>query len=293
MTLLPALAAVVAPVFLIAFGGYLWSRTRQPFDHDLVTRLVTWAGAPAMVFSNLANTQQSLDTVARIGVATAGCLLAPGIIGAIGLKLARMPLKVYLPSLIFPNIGNAGLPVCMFAFGQDGMALAMVFFTVTSVAQFTIGPALAAGSFRPGELLKVPLVHAVLISLLVLATGVTVPRWLSNTVSLLAGLTIPLMLLSLGVALSEMKAANTGRAIVFSVLRIGLGLASGWGVAVALGLEGAARGVVVIESSMPAAVFNYLFARMHGNSPDEVAGLILVSTLLSVLTLPLILATVM
>ncbi len=293
MTLLPALAAVVAPVFLIAFGGYLWARSRQPFDHDLVTRLVTWIGAPAMVFANLANTQQPPGSIALIGAATVACLLAPGIIGAIGLKLARMPLRVYLPSLIFPNIGNAGLPVCMFAFGQEGMALAMVFFTVTTVAQFTIGPALAAGSFAPQNLLKVPLVHAVLISLLVLASGLTVPRWLSNTATLLAGLTIPLMLLSLGVALSEMKAANTARAIVFSVLRIGLGFACGWAVALALGLEGAARGVVVIESSMPAAVFNYLFARMHGNSPDEVAGLVLVSTLLSVLTLPLVLATVM
>jgi malate permease and related proteins len=293
MNLLATLAPVVAPVFLIALGGYLWVRAGQPFDHALVTKLIAFIGAPALIFSTLANMTLPFDAAARMAAATLVCLLATAAIAAVVLRLAGMPMRVYLPSLTFPNIGNAGLPVCLFAFGQHGMTLAMVFFAVASIGQFTLGPAIAAGQFDLKRLLKVPLLHAVAAAMIVLALGWKIPLWASNTLNLLSGLTIPLMLLSLGVALAELKAANLGRAAAMSAVRLGLGAACGFATALAFGLDGADRGVIVIESSMPAAVFNYLFARMYNNRPDEVAGVILVSTLMSAVTLPLILAAVM
>ncbi len=293
MNVLPALAPILAPVFLTAAGGYVWTRAGQPFDHAFVTRLITSIGAPALVFSTLANTALPFDTGARMAMAAAVCLLAMAAVAALVLRLAGMPMKVYLPSLTFPNIGNAGLPVCLFAFGQQGMAMAMVFFAVTSASQFTLGPAIAAGELDLRALLRVPLLYAVAAAVAVLALGWKLPLWLSNTLTLVSGLTIPLMLLSLGAALAELRAPNMMRATALSALRLGLGAACGWAVAAAFGLEGAARGVVVIESSMPAAVFNYLFARMYDNRPDEVAGVILVSTLMSAFTLPLVLMAVM
>ena len=112
------------------------------------------------------------------------------------------------------------------------------------------------------KLLRVPILYAVAAAMAVLALGWTVPLWLSNTLNLVSGITIPLMLMSLGVALAELRAANLKRAAALSALRLGLGAAMGFAVAAAFGLDGAARGVVVIESSMPAAVFNYLL-RAH------------------------------
>ena len=293
MNLLSTLAPIVAPVFLIALGGYVWARAGEPFDHALITRLITIIGAPALIFSTLASMKLPFGTAARMAGATTVCLLATAAVAALVLRAAKMPMKVYLPSLTFPNIGNAGLPVCLFAFGQEGMALAMVFFTVTSIGQFTLGPAIAAGDMDLKKLLRVPILYAVAAAMAVLALGWTVPLWLSNTLNLVSGITIPLMLMSLGVALAELRAANLKRAAALSALRLGLGAAMGFAVAAAFGLDGAARGVVVIESSMPAAVFNYLYARMYDNRPDEVAGVILVSTLMSAVTIPLVLAAVM
>jgi malate permease and related proteins len=293
MNLIATLAPVVAPVFLIAAGGYAWARAGQPFDHALVTRLIAAIGAPALVFATMANMALPLGAAAQMASATAICLLATAAAAAAILRLSNMPMRVYLPSLTFPNIGNAGLPVCLFAFGQEGMTLAMVFFAVTSVGQFSLGPAIAAGKLDLGKLLRVPLLHAVAAAVAVKAIGWTVPLWAMNTLNLLSGLTIPLMLLSLGVALGELKAANLSRAVAMSALRLALGAALGFATAAAFGLDGAARGVVVIESAMPAAVFNYLFARMYDNRPDEVAGVILVSTVMSAVTLPVILTWVM
>jgi predicted permease len=101
------------------------------------------------------------------------------------------------------------------------------------------------------------------------------------------------MLLGLGAALAEFRAQNKARQFALSAARIALGLAGGALVAWLFGMEGTERGVLIVQSAMPVAVFNYLFARMYGANPDEVAGLVLISTLLSYLTLPLVVAFAM
>lgn len=244
------------------------------------------------MFSTFTRTTLPSDEIALTALATVTCLGLSAAVAWVGLRRAGLPVKVYLPSLVFPNIGNLGLPVCLFAFGEQGLALAMVFFAITTIGQFTLGPAIASGRFQPAALLRVPFIYAVLVSLVIRIFDVEVPLWLANTASLAGGLTVPLMLMALGVALADLRAASVGRAFILSIARLGLGLAGGWAVAALLGLEGVLRGVVIIENAMPVAVFNYLFARMYDNQPEEVAGMVLVSTVLAYLGLPLLVAMV-
>ena len=293
MTLISSLAAVIAPVILVTLVGYGWGRMRESFDHVLVTRLVTLVASPALVFSTLATMTVPEAELASMAEACLVCLILFAAIGIAVLTALRLPIRVYLPSLMFPNIGNMGLPVCLFAFGQTGLALAMIYFAVTAIGQFTLGPAIAAGRLQFRALLRVPFLYAVAVSLLINGLGLSIPKWLDNTTTLVAGMAIPLMLLSLGVALADLRAANIRRAVGMSVLRLGMGFAGGWAVAALFGFEGAARGVLVIQSSMPVAVFNFLFARLYDNSPEEVAGMVMVSTLLCYALLPLVVAMVM
>jgi predicted permease len=292
MELLSGLGAVVAPVFLISLAGWAWARSGRAFDQKFVTDLITIVGSPCLVFSALTKMSFSGPEVARMAAATVTCLGLFAVVGLVLLTSARMSLRVYLPSLVFPNIGNLGLPVCLFAFGPEGLALAMIYFTLTAIGQFTLGPAMAAGRFDLGALLRLPFLYAVAAALAVRAAGVEVPKWIVNTSDLVAGLVIPLMLLALGVALAQLKVRSLARSTAMSVARLAMGLAGGWAVAELYGLEGAFRGVVIIESAMPVAVFNYLFARIYDNQPEEVAGMVLVSTVLSYLTLPLLVAAV-
>jgi len=112
------------------------------------------------------------------------------------------------------------------------------------------------------------------------------PEWITRTTELVGGMMIPLMLLSLGVSLARLQVRSLPRATALGALRLGMGLAVGLGLATALGLEGAARGVLIIQSAMPVAVFNYLFASLNQRRPDEVAGTIVTSTALSFATMP-------
>lgn len=292
MGVISALFSVVAPVMVITLLGYLWGRKKYDFDHGLITRLVTLVGAPAMVFSTFTSISLPTDQMTRMSEAALSCLVLFAIIGFSVLKLCRLPIKVYLPSLMFPNIGNMGLPVCLLAFGQSGFALAMIYFALGTILQFTAGPAIAAGQTHWSAPLRVPFIYAVVAALVVSFFHIGVPAWVASTTNLLGGMTIPLMLLSLGVALAQLRATNMGRALAFSVMRLTMGALVGWGVATVMGMDGIERGVVVIESAMPVAIFNFLFARLYDNRPDEVAGMVLMSTVLSYVTLPIMVALV-
>jgi predicted permease len=114
-----------------------------------------------------------------------------------------------------------------------------------------------------------------------------------RAVHILAGITVPLMLLSLGYSLARLKITSLRRGVVLSLARIVGGFAIGWLVCGVLGLDGLARGVVVVQSSMPSAVYNYMFAERYGTNAEEVAGLVVLSTLMSLVLLPLFLTTVM
>jgi hypothetical protein len=126
-------------------------------------------------------------------------------------------------------------------------------------------------------------------SLLVLATGVTLPPWLLKTAGMLGDFTIPLMLLTLGVSLAKLRVMDMKRALALSFLRLAIGFTAGLAVAWLLNLPWPARGVLILQSSMPVAVFNYLLAQRYNHFSTETAGVVVVSTVLALGTLPLLL----
>jgi len=287
------LAAIIAPIFICAGIGFAWARLRRPFESDFVTALVTTVGAPFLVFSSLTRLPLAVATVAEMIGATLLAFTGFTLLGIGVLRAARLPLRSYLPALMFPNAGNMGLPLCLFAFGEPGLALAVVFFAVSATLQFTAGVGIAAGSTDLRRLLRLPLIYAVIAALAVVATGVRVPGWLANTADMIGGLTIPLMLFALGVSLARLQIGSLGRSLALSLVRIVGGAGLGFGIGWALGLSDAARGVLAIQSAMPVAVFNYLFAQLYQREPAEVAGMIVLSTLISFATLPALLLLVL
>jgi malate permease and related proteins len=292
INLLSHLAAILAPVFLTTLVGFGWVKRGYSFDQGFATRVIGSLATPCLVFSTLTRMHVSGQDFLTMGAAAFSCLIVFFVLGIAGLKLCRLSTSVFLPALAFPNNGNMGLPLCLFAFGDKGVALATIYFTVICVFQFTLGPLLSSGRFNLSLLLKAPVVYATLAAVAVVVLHLPVPQWLLNTAGLMGQLCVPLMLLALGVALAQLKVASISRAVNVSLLRFGVGLASGVMVSMLFGFHGTERGVVILESAMPAAVFNYLFALLYDNKPEEVAGVIMVSTILSYVTLPFLIAMV-
>ena len=283
------LSAIIAPVLVCSAIGYGWARLGRPWDAQFATALVTNVGAPCLVGSTLTRLPLDLGSLAEIGFASLAAFASFAVIGIVVLKAARLSLRSFLPSIMFPNAGNMGLPLCLFAFGDAGLALAIIYFALSSVLNFTVGVALASGSFAPGRILRLPLIYVVVAGLALAAFHVRLPAWIGNSLQLLGGLTIPIMLMALGVSLAQLKVANLKRSFGLALLRVAGGAAVGVALAWAFGLSDRARGVLIIQSGMPVAVFNYLFSAVYNRAPGEVAGMVLLSTLISFASLPLLL----
>ncbi len=291
--MLQQIFAIIAPVFIVAAVGFFWKRNNMPFDTAMITDLVTYVGAPCLLFSSLLVNGPDLTAIGQIVGATVLVALIVAVAALVLLKLLRLPTAAYLPPMFIPNVGNMGLPLCLFAFGEPGLALAVAYYATSSVIQFTFGVSIASGRLSANIIARNPVVWAIAAALALLYADIQLPKWISNTTELLAGFTIPLMLLSLGASLGHLKVRTFGRSAGLAVFRLIAGFVVGVGVAEVLDLDGALKGVVIIQSAMPTAVFTYLFSMKAGQRPEEVGGIVVISTVLSFLTLPLLLAYVL
>lgn len=287
--MLANIATVIAPIFICAGIGFLWGKLGRPFNTEMVTEIGLNIGIPCLIFSTL--TRLNVSSVAF--AETAGAYIAATVlflaIGATVLRLAKLPLATFLPGQAFCNNGNMGLPLCLFAFGEAGLAFAISIFVISSVGSFTVGLGIYSGRASWRSLLANPIIIGVAIALVFMIGELKPPQFIANTVQILGAVAIPLMLVSLGVAIARLKIGGFKRAVGLACLRLAMGFSVGAAIATAIGLTGAARGVLMLQAAMPIAVNNYLLAQRYGRAPEEVAGTVVVSTAVSFATLPLLL----
>ena len=176
------------------------------------------------------------------------------------------------------NSGNFGLSFNQFAFGQEGLAQAGIFFVSMSIATYSVGIFIASmGKASPRQalvnLLKVPAIYAVLLAVVFLRTGWQLPLPFQRTTQLLGDAAIPAMLVLLGMQLSAIRwdgqirpllLANSLRLLISPLVALGLVLV--------LGLAGIARQVGVLEASMPSAVLTIVLATEYDVEPAFVAA---------------------
>ena len=279
-------AAVLLPVFSIAALGYVWRRTGAAFDLQFVTRLIMNVAGPCLVLESLSRLALPIaEFFAMVGAAVA-IMIATALVAIALLKVLRLPIRSYLPALTIGNVGNLGLPLCLFAFGEQGLALGVALYVTNSVGQFTLVPLLQARASFARTLLATPVIYAAIGGLAIKLLGLGIPDWLDETLRLLGGLMIPLMLLALGHTVGGLRAHNLKRALGLGSARLAIAFGVAVLVSTALGVTGVAQGVLVLQGSMPAAVFSYLFAARYDRDADDVAGIVLVSTLLAAVALP-------
>lgn len=293
MSIILTVFEVVAPVFILAAIGFGWVKAGFEYKIDFVTRLAMTFSLPCLIFTALMNTEIDptllgatvwASVIAYIGVTAVMLLLV---------HVFRLNQQTFWAPLIFGNTGNLGLPLALFAFGAEGLGYAVIIFAVMGIYSFTIGIWMVAGSGNFTRALKEPLVGATVLGAIFLAMDWETPLWLTNALDLIGQMAIPLMLLTLGVALARLKPKAIWRGIVLSILKVAACAAIAIFAAGYMELPAVPTAVLVVQVSTPVAVTSYLLAQKYGAEAEEVAGLVVISTLLSVLYLPLILGFVM
>lgn len=296
--MLSELLAILAPIVISVGAGFIWGKTGTDFPSDFISRIVMNIGTPCLIISVMAKVEVQPDVMGQVALATAIIMTSMGLLGWALLRWMKLEVATYLPPLVFPNNGNMGLPLCLFAYGQTGLALALGSFMVMMVATFTVGLLIVTtsegGIFkRLQSITRQPVIYSMIIAVILLVTDTALPRWIGNTLDLLGGIAIPLMTIALGVSLATLKIHFWKRSLFFSLVRVGGGLLLGFIVCELMGLTGVSRNVVLLQSAMPIAVFNYLFALRYDRNPQEVAAMVLVSTLVAFVGLPFLLMAIL
>lgn len=294
--MLEVLVNVLFPVFAIVGVGYAIARL-VGVEASPLASLSYWILGPAFIFDVLAGADLAPEVVGKVVGSTvfsmaAVAVVAAGVVRLIGGSLSELAATVL--TTIYGNVGNFGLAICAFAFGESALPVAgIVMVTVNTVGIIT-GVGLA--TFRHGSFLRAavtavlsPLALAVIPALALNFSNATLPLWLDRPVSLLAAALIPVMLLTLGVQIAGMPRALPRRlaAIPVAIKLVVAPLAALAGVA-AVGLDGMAAQVVILQAAMPAAVFTSLIALKHELEADYVTSVVLTGTLVSALTLPVV-----
>ena len=280
---------VIFPVFFVIGIGYFLGKKNPKFDTNFITNFAGNIGTPAMIFYTVTTTGITLDVFISYFIYAIIMIAGFAVIGLILLFLLKKDLSMELPPLILPNTGNMGVPICLFAYGTQGLGVASAVASVIILFHFTLGVFLARKKFSIDILIKSPPVYAIIISVIFLYFKIKTPIFLENTTFLLTYATIFLVLMSLGIALTRFK-FSLKNSIIMSVCRVLLGPLIAYTIIYNFKLSGLAAGVLLIQSAMPSAILNYLVGSMYSPKKvvDSIASTIVISTLMSFATIPVV-----
>lgn len=285
------------PIMLIAAAGYVLGKALT-VDPRTIGRIVFYIFSPLLVFNLMVtselNFEQALTTVEYTSAFIA---IMGGIAFLLGklFKLERGPLLAVILTVAFGNTGNYGLPLVKFAFGDEALAVASIFYVTTTILFNTVGVVIASlghldlksailGVFR------LPILYAVILALLVKGFGIEMPLPLARTIEIAANGAIPAMIVLLGLEMTRVEWSQSWRAIGLGVAaKLFIGPLIGLLLAGLFGMQGHARQGAAIEAAMPAAVATTVVAAEYKLDSSLVTAIVFFGTVLSPLTLtPLI-----
>jgi len=282
---------VLFPVFFVVGIGYYLGKKNPKIDTTFITTFAANVGTPSMIIYALNPLNITFDVFKNYFGYYIIAIIGFCIIGAIFLFFQNTKDIIReLPPLIMPNTGNMGLPICLFAYGSQGLGVSAAISALIILCHFTLGVFLAARKFSIDVIIKSPPFYAIIISVILLYYDFHLPVFIENTTFLLMYATIFLILMSLGIALTRFKVFSFKKALIGSVARVIIGPMIGFLLIKYFKLTGFAAGVLLIQCSMPSAVLNYLVASIYSPKKiiDSVASTIVVSTLMSFITIPIV-----
>lgn len=286
----PALVQTVLPVFLIILVGYAVGKVKKGADVQAFVDLIVYIAGPCLIFSSVSRSDINLTDFTTIAGAAIAIILIMTLLVFITLKLTHSDKKgLYLP-MVFGNTSYLGYPVALLAFGMDGLSRAVVYDMMNSLVIFSLGIYIVSHKNELQEGLKLPLLHAVVIGLAVNLLRIPIPDLLFTPIELIGMITIPLALLVLGYKLTEIKISDAKIALLASVFRILGGVMIALFIINLLSIEGLAKDIIVLQAAMPSAVMGMILAAKYNRDASLVASIVLITSVLSMISIPLILS---
>jgi len=284
---------IICPILIITTLGFLWNKLGNNLNENEIIKLITWIGAPTLVFNTLITSEANPLLIQNIMFIALLLTLFMLIFSYFILKVFKEPIRALINPMTFQNSGNLGLTLCFFAFGKIGLELAIIYFMITSILHFTLGLTIWSGNISIKHLLKTPIIYAVILGLVINIYNIHIPITITNTTSVLAGITIPLLIFTMGTSLSKIQFRIETKIIFLILIRTLVFLAIAYLLTILFKIDGIAQKIILIQSVLPAPIFTYLFASQYKIAPDKVANYLMTSTLISIMTITIFLTLIL
>lgn len=283
------IVAIIFPIFAIVAVGYAYARVKKP-NMAFANQLNMDIFVPALVFAALAS--KDFDLMANWKLAVGGTLvvLGSGLLAWPVARLMKVPANTLLPPMMFNNSGNMGLPLMVLAFGEQALPLAVVLFFVENTLHYSLGTWMLDHRAKLWNLWRVPVIAAAIAGLAVSLLKIELWSPLYIGIKMLGDVSIPLLLFSLGVRLTDSAAKDVKLGLVGAALCPLAGMAIAWPVAIVFGLDEMQTGMLLIFGALPPAVLNYIFAEKYRQEPERVASIVMIGNVASLVFIPFALA---
>ena len=277
---------IILPVFSIVALGWLYAWRAKP-DMGWVNRISMNVLAPALIFSALASKDFDLIDNRLLILGSIGVVLGSGLIAWPFAKLMHTDHRTFVPPMMFNNCGNMGLPLAVLAFGQPGFSAMVAVFTISNLLHFTLGVWMIDHHARFGRLLRNPMVWSTIAGFAFALTHPPLPEWTATTFKIVGDALIPMMLLSLGVRLMDVRWNDWRVGVVGGLVCPLTGIAMAALLGPVLGLDPAQQSLLVLFGCLPPAVLNFMVAEQFGQEPGKVASIVLIGNILGLFFVPL------
>ena len=284
--MLERILGIILPVFLVVLVGYLYARRVKP-DMTIVNRISMTILAPALIFSALASKDFNVGENLPLMLGSVGVVLGSGLLAWPFAKLLHADHRTFVPPMMFNNCGNMGLPLAVLAFGQAGFSAMVALFTISNLLHFTLGAWMIDHHARFGNLLRNPMVWSTFLGFGFALVHPPLPEWTSVGIKMVGDALIPMMLLSLGVRLYEVRWDDWHLGVVGGLVCPLTGIAMAALLSPLLGLDHQQQGLLILFGCLPPAVLNFMVAEQFKQEPAKVASIVLIGNVLSVIFIPI------
>jgi len=292
IALLERIAGIVFPIYAVVTAGYAYGRWKKP-DMAFANQLNMDIFVPALVFAALASKSFDIAQNLPLLIGAAAVVLGTGLLAWPVARMMGVATNTFVPPMMFKNSGNMGLPLMVLAFGEAALPAAVVLFFIENFLHYSLGTWLLDHHARLWNLWRVPVIAAALAGLAVsvLHFPLWQPLWLG--VKMLGDVSIPLLLFSLGVRLTDSRHADWKISIAGAVTTPAAGVLVALLANLVLGLTGRDAAMLILFGALPPAILNYIFAERYHQEPERVASIVLIGNLASLAFIPLTLAWVL
>ncbi len=292
------LVNIISPIVFVAAAGYVLAK-KIGLEARPLSRAMLYLFTPALVFSSTYKANLSVEYIS-IGVFSVVITVVMVVVAwvlAKVLKYDRLTTSAFMLGILFVNAGNYGLPLILFAFGDEGLSRAAFYFAMSAILTQTLGIFVAAsGRANAREALlnvfKLPLVYAVIVGMIFNLAHITVAPFLMKSVDLASSAAVPIMLVILGIELARVTIEADHRSVISiaTIAKLVIVPIISFPLAALMGMSGITSAVCIVESSMPTAVMASIVAVEFDAKPKLVTSIIFASTLCSIVTLTILLA---